>query len=344
MSSSLDHDDGQAATRCESSDDHGADSDSQNLGFRPDQAERKRQLERNRRNLINTRFAELSAELQRSENASGNGNLLDGHRVKRPRLDKEALLKEATTRLIVQDKELSSVTARLRDLLAQIDAMRVEMDDLRKDKSYLRSEVNRLRISNTNLWKVVHRAPSPALSTVRDNSKIPLNGLDVSRRADSARKRAISNSETDSAICTTNVYPPLSHENASLLKTPVQPTGLGLQRGMALPNLQSSQRVGVDLSKYEDRMRCPGTSLSMDDVEKDSSMLFSSMDDFGVLFPNTTLPQTSRPISGAVPTLPESTNIGLRTTFPNAVPVSAAVSLPQNCQSGYGGANGRMIG
>lgn len=153
MSSSIDHDDKQQFDVYESSEERVGDWDSDdNLPGRPGQAERKRELERNRRNLINTRFAELNKQLQRTERHDSDYDNDDSPKAKRPRMDKEALLKEATMRLVVQSKELSSVSARLKDLLAQIDAMRVEMADLRKDKSFLRIELDSARLNNSNLW------------------------------------------------------------------------------------------------------------------------------------------------------------------------------------------------
>lgn len=174
MGSSVEVDERQIEHVCDSSDEHGGVSDflTQTNGGRAGHAERKRELERNRRNLINARFVELGTELRRSEKDDANDESQDNPRVKRPRMDKEALLKEASMRLMVQHKELTSANARLKDLLAQIDAMRTEMDDLRKDKCALRNEVQRLRSSNTNLWKFIQESQYSKLSALLDPTKL----------------------------------------------------------------------------------------------------------------------------------------------------------------------------
>lgn len=174
MSSSLEVDERQGEHVCDSCDEHGGVSDflaKTNAG-RVGHAERKRELERNRRNLINARFVELGMELRRSEKDNADDESQDNPRVKRPRMDKEALLKEASMRLMVQHKELTSANARLKDLLAQIDAMRMEMGDLRKDKCSLRYEVQRLRSSNTNLWKIIQQSQFSKLTALLDPTKL----------------------------------------------------------------------------------------------------------------------------------------------------------------------------
>lgn len=200
-------------------------------------AERKRELERNRRNLINMRFAELGCELQRSEKDDSHDASTDRARVKRPRMDKEALLKEATMRLLVQHNELTAANARLKDLLAQIDAMRVEMRDLRKDKSLLRIELERLRTSNTNLWKVIQQCQYSKLSALLDPTKL----------ATDVFAPATSETEVQEAFCMPSVSARALDDAFGTIASPdggrVQDAGISskeLQNGLA-----GGRKVGV---------------------------------------------------------------------------------------------------
>lgn len=143
---------------CNSSEDHCEEFGEGNdiSGSLTSQGARKRKLERDRRNLINARFIELGIELQRTEQGYSGGARL----VKRPKIDKEALLKEAIMRLVVQNKELASTSARVNDLLAQVDTMRIEMEDLRKDKKELYADITRLSKSNKRLWAACCKSTS----------------------------------------------------------------------------------------------------------------------------------------------------------------------------------------
>lgn len=123
------------------------------------QAERKRELERNRRHVINVRFAELDAELRRSapradgqpineENASDNSKIAS---VRGRRIDKEAVLKEAIQRLALKENDLKTITARLDAMSTEIHNLRAEKVELREDKTYLRGELETLRAETKRL-------------------------------------------------------------------------------------------------------------------------------------------------------------------------------------------------
>lgn len=311
MSSSLDHEDRQGAHVCDSSDEHGGESDSHALECRPGQAERKRQLERNRRNLINARFIELSTELQRSEDTNGNIKSRDSPRVKRPRMDKEALLKEATMRLIVQHKELTSSSARLRDLLAQIDAMRIEMDDLRTDKTYLRNEVQRLRVSNTNLWKVIHHSPSLNMSAMCSPSNGPSNRFGRVKSQARLQKSHSPASGTDTSLGVTNICSTTSNDNQpSVSKPHVQ--SMGLSCALPFSGFGSSQREPFEVPKSTGRVATSAPSQTPIS-ESDPSLSLSCLDDLGALFSNTAPARTSIPSSSAM-SAAAHTSLGFRTS------------------------------
>lgn len=138
-------------------------------GKQTDQGGHKRKLERDRRNLINARFDELAIELQRNED----GDTGDRRFIKRPKIDKEAILKEAVMRLIVQRKEITTTMARLNDLLAQVDIMRIEMEDLRTDKSFLYADIQQLSESNKRFWTLICDASMTTSAEVKD--ALPVN-------------------------------------------------------------------------------------------------------------------------------------------------------------------------
>lgn len=135
----------------------------------------KRKLERDRRNLINTRFVELAIELQRNEN----GHKEDRRFMKRPKIDKEAILKEAVMRLVVQRREISNTMARLNDLLAQIDVMRIKMEDLRNDKSLLYSDIRQLSKSNKRFWNLICDASMTSAQELKKAPSVDTNHVSL---------------------------------------------------------------------------------------------------------------------------------------------------------------------
>lgn len=154
---------------------------------RPGQAERKRELERNRRNLVNVRFAELEAELHRTAaRPDASGRLIipadpdPPAPTKGKRIDKEAVLKDAAHRLAMQRKDLAVMSDRMGGMSKEIDNLRAEKVELRSDKAYLRSEldtvrdeVRRLRTDNINLWEALKKASSIKDAFAPDVAKIP---------------------------------------------------------------------------------------------------------------------------------------------------------------------------
>lgn len=155
---------------------------------RPCQAERKRELERNRRNLVSTRFIQLEKELRFSAPRVHSSPCLNGapHTEtlsvpsKGKRIDKEAVLKEATNRLAVQRRDLEAASARMASMSMEIDNLRAEKVELRSDKTYLRDEletvrkeVQRLREDNINLWQAFRRAFAFKDSFNSDVAKLP---------------------------------------------------------------------------------------------------------------------------------------------------------------------------
>lgn len=274
---------------CDSSDEQCGESDTGGTasGARPGLAERKRQLERNRRNLINTRFLELGIELQRSENDDANANSQDARQAKKPRMDKEALLKEATMRLIVQHKELTSANARLKDLLAQIDSMRVEMNDLRKDKEYLRAELQRLHNSTKNIWKLMHELQSHTMSAMPDPLRQPGGMFGVSNRAESQVEQggpmfAIGPGLNDSSAVA-GAFADVQEEEAG--NSDRQAPSQGPFNALNVDPQASNQgaNMGVGRSFLHSAASMPSQNALQGD---DPSTQMSILDDLGALFTN----------------------------------------------------------
>lgn len=160
---------------------------SDDLASRPCQAERKRELERNRRTLVNIRFGELEKELRHcAPRPDSSGRLNDTPQsaialpAKGKRIDKEAVLKDAASRLAVQRKDLGTASERITSMSTEIDNLRAEKVELRSDKAYLRNEletarkeVQRLREDNINLWQAFRKASTLKDSLASDIAKIP---------------------------------------------------------------------------------------------------------------------------------------------------------------------------
>ncbi|CAN8074013.1 unnamed protein product [Agarophyton chilense] len=154
---------------------------------RPPQAERKRELERNRRNLVNIRFVELEKELIRSgpraTDHSERGSASSSEFVaKGKRIDKEAVLKEAAQRIAALRKEVESQASRIASMTDEISHLRAEKLELRTDKSYLRNELEnarnetkRLRADNIGLWQALRKQSVVKNYLAPDLAKIPVD-------------------------------------------------------------------------------------------------------------------------------------------------------------------------
>lgn len=161
-----------------SPDDHLSDADAHAAG----PAERKRELERNRRNLVNVRFQELERTLGALPGAP--------QRVQR-RLDKEVVLKEAAQRLSSQQRDLDVALARLAAMSEEMHTLRTEKVELRQDKQFLHKEVAIARAENSSLaadnvalWEYVQKSPVAAKA---------LDGLPMPRMPSSHRAHAQGN-------------------------------------------------------------------------------------------------------------------------------------------------------
>lgn len=158
----------------------GSDGDDTLVGGRPGPAARKRELERQRRNLVSTRFLELERVLSRNPDADAKGHLPQGAK----RIDKEAILKDAASRITTQSSELSHANQRLSFMTKEVENLRAEKVELRSDKSYLhseltaiRSEVQRLRSDNISLWQAIRGSGGLKSVINSDLAKIPADIL-----------------------------------------------------------------------------------------------------------------------------------------------------------------------
>lgn len=130
-----------------------------------DHDDRKRVLEHNRRSLINERFFRLGKELQRSKANYRSGTAAKMvMELQKQRMDKEAILREATELIARRDKELECANTRIENLLSQVTDIREKLNELRKDKQRLYDEIKKLRNRNSNLW--THAFPSKRSNTL----------------------------------------------------------------------------------------------------------------------------------------------------------------------------------
>ncbi|OSX78757.1 hypothetical protein BU14_0099s0022 [Porphyra umbilicalis] len=117
----------------------------------PAPSERKRELERKRRELISERLLELEAAVGlRPSDADRAGK----------RIDKEAVLKAALGLVRGHKDSLAGMTATADRAIREAGELRAEKAELRADKAYLRRELDtvreearRLRADNIALWK-----------------------------------------------------------------------------------------------------------------------------------------------------------------------------------------------
>jgi hypothetical protein len=141
---------------------------------------RKRELERQRRNLVNMRFAELDRALVMSVGGRDAPNISHPAR----RIDREAILKDATARIAVLTAELALSKERLNSMEAEVQSLRTEKIELRADKTYLHSELNesraeaqRLRKDNIHLWQAIRSSGGLKSVLNADVAKIPVDIL-----------------------------------------------------------------------------------------------------------------------------------------------------------------------
>jgi hypothetical protein len=164
----------------DSNDCSGSECDDLPSGERPGPAARKRELERQRRNLVSTRFLELDRVLSLDGAATGKDPLPQQTR----RLDKEAILKDAAARITTQASDLRTAQERLAFMSNEVENLRAEKVELRADKTYLhseltaiRSEVHRLRADNILLWQSMRRSGGLKSALSTDVAKIPADIL-----------------------------------------------------------------------------------------------------------------------------------------------------------------------
>lgn len=201
-------------------------------------AERKRRLERNRRNLINVRFTELKTELDCFGNGGQDSTDSGKQHVTKPRLDKEAILKEATMRLIVQHNELTSTNARLKTLLAQIASMRGEIADLRNDKRQLQTEAERLRSNNSSLIATVIQSDSPSLLSIMDSAEVLENLFGSPEKNNDVSERTEPILDADIAINDSNIILSSSRNNKL-------PASQSLSHGVCAPLTALDMELGL---------------------------------------------------------------------------------------------------
>lgn len=165
--------------RCDESGDASDDDDRQ-----PGAAQRKRELERNRRNLVSVRFSELETALSQLPGAPA--------RVQR-RIDKEVVLKDAAQALQLQQRALDAATSRISAMTAEVATLRAEKLDLRRDKSYLHRDVSAARAENAalaadnlRLWGALRKSGALANIIAANPSRIPVDVVLDSSQTSSA--------------------------------------------------------------------------------------------------------------------------------------------------------------
>lgn len=308
-------------------------SDDAHCPSRPGQAERKRELERNRRNLVNVRFIELEAELRRTApRADPAGRLTltpdpdPPAPTKGKRIDKEAVLKDAAHRLAVQRKDLVVASERMMAMSTEIDNLRAEKVELRSDKSYLRSEldtvrgeVQRLRSDNIHLWQALKKASSIKDAFASDVAKIP---------AELFLRRA--NIGTEQMTATAPMGSTMVHQPTSmpLQQLPMQPRGAPQMPRQAQHQVQPSQRqqqLRPGMSPQPDSQQSspnpqgPNSQIPQPNVSTDSFLVLQTPEELTEFFQNIpgaipnfsgTNPPTSRPEDTQMTALRNSPNMG----------------------------------
>lgn len=282
-----------------SDDDHFRQCSDEHL-TRPGQAERKRELERNRRNLVNIRFVELGKELRLSApRADSSGRLNDTPNPnttsvpsKGKRIDKEAVLKEAANRIAVQRRDLEAASARMTSMSTEIDNLRAEKVELRSDKTYLRDEletvrkeVQRLREDNINLWQAFRKASTFKESFGADVAKIPAEFF-LSGTNAAVRQRSPTLS-VGNVVGQQGLSVPASQLLQS--QSPLQMPQLNRnhQQGQSLTQRQQQsdalETSGIHSSSHQNYTSAPaGTTTGL----QDSFLMCTGADEIGDLFTN----------------------------------------------------------
>lgn len=296
--------------RCQgSSNEDGNDSDviPHSAGHKSSQAERKRELERNRRHVINVRFAELDAELRRSapradgqqpneEDASDNSKMAP---VKGRRIDKEAVLKEAIQRLALKDNDVKVLTTRVESMATEIHNLRAEKVELREDKTYLRGELEtlraetkRLRAHNVQLLHTIGKMSAMKLSSspIVANQTMetfhhgkPPSGNSVKPVCEPSSALPVTMPASSSVVCTlpgtsSNPIPQLPAVNREDVISPVT----GNRSPEQLQSAITDQHPRETVPKSSDIATAPASeSILSQDV-----FSFQTADDFNDLFAN----------------------------------------------------------
>lgn len=306
------------------------------------QAERKRELERNRRNLVNIRFVELEAELHRSAPRTDSaGRLHDfaDQEVTCPnkgkRIDKEAVLKDAANRIAVQRKDLENAAARMKDMSTEIDNLRSEKVELRSDKNYLRSEletvrkeVQRLREDNINLWQAFRKASTLKDSLASDIAKIPAELF--LRRANAPPDQLASSMSAGDAMVQPALSMPMTQMMPRQGSAPVPQQSKSMQpsasqgfspqqvlaQHMQQPNAALRTSAALPSNANQPIQHVPSTSASA--ALSDSFLVCTGPDEIGELFAN------------YVPGLLQS--LGPSTPTQNDIPGDIAENTAKNVQ------------
>ena len=279
------------------SDDDTRDESHDNQARAP-QAERKRELERNRRNLVNVRFTELEAELRRCAPNMEGLTLGKPCAPKTRRIDKEAVLKEAAQRLAVQRAEIETVTKRLASMSAEVENLRAEKVELRNEKAYLRDElqtvrgdVHRLRSDNINLWQAFKKKSSLKSLLSADVAKLPAE-----------------------LFCRPKPQPQLAATAQNALGT----SQVAAQAGT---HALQSQSQSQSLQQAQQQQQQATTQSSS---SQDTFLIYQSADDIAELFtnyvPGTISTANERTLTPAVsapePTAPRQTQVSLQQQSP----------------------------
>uniref|UniRef100_A0A7S0ZGC2 BHLH domain-containing protein n=1 Tax=Timspurckia oligopyrenoides TaxID=708627 RepID=A0A7S0ZGC2_9RHOD len=163
--------------------------------------ERKRELERRRRETLHTRLSELDSAVAPYRK-----------RIPSRKWDKELILSDALQVISSLQDQLKEVTATLEEMRVEADELRGEKLELRNDKAYLREEVEavraenrKLRADNIALWQAIrNQSPDQGLASLAKSE--PAKAEPFSKRVSKISERT-----EDAAIVE---YDECSKENA----------------------------------------------------------------------------------------------------------------------------------
>lgn len=193
-------------------------------------------------------------------------------------MDKEALLKEASMRLMVQHKELTATSARMKDLLSQVDAMHVEMGDLRKDKCALQNAVQRVRSSNSKLWQVSQQLQYSKLSALL-NPTTPATDIFAPIVSETDVQDGDMIPPTSDTVVRNNEEPTVPNENETRLDGEAVRRG-GFQFDLPLIRAEQVQQRVVNISGKSEPKKV-NISLRKEEQDCNSTLFISSCDNQG---------------------------------------------------------------